>query len=60
MPGALLSCWTAWNEPNVERITHHLARAVVDDVKWNDPRDSFVGIDELGTAVRRLRASKPD
>jgi hypothetical protein len=60
MPDALLSYWTAWNEPDVERITHHLARAVVDDVEWNDPRDSFVGIDELETAVRRLRTTKPD
>jgi hypothetical protein len=60
MPEALLSYWTAWNEPDVERITHHLARAVVDDIEWNDPRYSFVGIDELETAVRRLRTSKPD
>jgi hypothetical protein len=33
---------------------------VVDDVEWNDPRDSFVGIDELEAAVRRFRTSKPD
>ena len=30
------------------------------DVEWNDPRDSFVGIDELEAAVRRLRTTKPD
>ncbi|HEX6659391.1 MAG TPA: hypothetical protein VF065_14980, partial [Ilumatobacter sp.] len=29
------------------------------DVEWNDPRDSFVGIDELEQAIRRLRTSKP-
>jgi hypothetical protein len=34
--------------------------AVVEDVEWNDPRDSFVGIDELERAIRRLRTSKPD
>ena len=34
--------------------------AVTADVEWNDPRDSFVGIDELEQAMRRLRTSKPD
>jgi hypothetical protein len=29
-------------------------------VEWNDPLDSFVGIDELERAIRRLRSSKPD
>ena len=38
----------------------HLDSAVTTDVEWNDPRDSFVGIDELESAVRRLRTSKPD
>ncbi len=55
-----MSSRTAWNEPDVERIAQHLVRAVVADVEWNDPRDSFVGIDELEQAVRRLRTSKPD
>jgi hypothetical protein len=44
----------------VERIRSHLGIAVTDDVEWNDPRDSFVGIDELEQAIRRLRTSKPD
>ena len=35
-------------------------RAVTTEVEWNDPRDSFVGIDELERAIRRLRTSKPD
>ena len=60
MPDALVAYWTAWNEPDLERIGQHLARAVTDDVAWNDPRDSFVGIAELESAVRRLRSSKPD
>lgn len=60
MPESLQSYWTAWNEPDTERIRAHLSRAVVPDVEWNDPRDSFVGVDELEAAVRRLRTSKPD
>ena len=60
MPAALVSYWTAWNEPALEQIRRHLAAAVAEDVEWNDPRDSFVGIDELEAAIRRLRTSKPD
>jgi hypothetical protein len=60
MPDALESYWTAWNEPDLERVRGHLASAVTDDVEWNDPRDSFVGIAELEAAIRRLRTSKPD
>jgi hypothetical protein len=60
MSDALAAYWTAWNEPELDRIVQHLAVAVTGDVEWNDPRDSFVGIAELEAAVRRLRASKPD
>jgi hypothetical protein len=60
MPDALVSYWTAWNEPDLERVGGHLAGAVTDDVEWNDPRDSFAGIAELEAAIRRLRTSKPD
>lgn len=60
MPDALVSYWTAWNESDLARIREHLDRAVTDGVEWNDPRDSFVGIDELEAAIRRLRTNKPD
>ena len=60
MPDALVAYWTAWNECDLERIRSHLVVAVTDDVEWNDPRDSFVGIDELEQAIRRLRTSKPE
>jgi hypothetical protein len=60
MPDALVAYWTAWNEPVLEQIRPHLLSAVTSDVEWNDPRDSFVGIDELEQAMRRLRTSKPD
>jgi SnoaL-like domain len=60
MPDALVAYWTAWNEPVLDQIRPRLLGAVTPDVEWNDPRDSFVGIDELEQAVRRLRTSKPD
>ncbi len=60
MPDPLVAYWTAWNEPDLDRIRPHLLRAVTDDVEWNDPRDSFVGRDELEAAMRRLRTTKPD
>ncbi len=60
MPDVLVAYWAAWNEPELERIRPHLVDAVTEDVDWNDPRDSFVGITELEAAVRRLRSSKPD
>lgn len=59
MPDPLVSYWTAWNETDLERLPQHLAVAVTDDVDWNDPRDSFVGVDELEAAIRKLRTSKP-
>jgi CubicO group peptidase (beta-lactamase class C family) len=60
MPDALVAYWTAWNERDLDRVREHLARAVTEDVAWDDPRDSFVGRDELEAAVRRLRTSKPE
>ena len=60
MPDPLVAYWTAWNEPDLTRSRSHLAVAVTDDVEWNDPRDSFVGIDELEAAVHRLRTDKPE
>ena len=60
MPEPLVSYWTAWNEHDLVAVRTHLELAVTDDVEWNDPRDSFVGIDELEQAVRRLRTSKPE
>jgi len=60
MPDALVAYWTAWNEPDLELIRGHLVGAVTDSVEWNDPRDSFDGIDALERAIRDLRTSKPD
>ncbi len=60
MPAALMAYWTAWNETDLDRVRTHLVSAVAADVEWNDPRDSFVGIDELEAAVHRLRTSKPN
>lgn len=60
MPDALVAYWTAWNESDLDLVPHHLASAVTDDVEWNDPRDSFVGIEALEAAIRRLRSSKPE
>ena len=60
MPRPLVAYWTAWNEPFLDRVREHLESAVTPDVQWNDPRDSFVGIDELEAAVRRLRGAKPE
>ena len=60
MPAALVAYWTAWNEPVLARVPSHLVEAVTDDVEWNDPRDSFVGIVELEAAIRRLRTGKPE
>ena len=60
MPASLVAYWTAWNETDLERVAGHLIEAVTADVEWNDPRDSFVGRDELDAAVRRLRTGKPD
>lgn len=59
MPEPLVSYWTAWNETDLEFVPQYLARAVTEDVEWNDPRDTFVGIRELEAAIRRLRTSKP-
>lgn len=60
MPSELVAYWTAWNEPELNQVRSHLEVAVTTDVEWNDPRDSFVGINELEDAVRRLRTSKPE
>lgn len=60
MPAALVAYWTAWNESDLDLVRGHLDLAVTAEVEWNDPRDSFVGIDELEAAVRRLRTSKPE
>ncbi len=60
MPDALVAYWTAWNETDLMRLPAHLAGSVAEDVEWNDPRDSFTGIDELERAIRSLRQSKPD
>ena len=59
MPAALVAYWTAWNEIDLGRIRRHLAEAVTVDVEWNDPRDSFVGIDHLEAAIRAFRSGKP-
>ena len=59
MSGALVAFWTAWNENDLDEVRRHLEVAVTENVEWNDPRDSFVGIDELELAVRKLRSSKP-
>ena len=60
MPEPLVSYWTAWNEMDLALVSQYLARAVTEDVEWNDPRDSFVGILKLEAAIRSLRTSKPD
>lgn len=60
MPEALIAYWTAWNESDLDRVAKLLPAAVTGDVEWNDPRDSFVGRDELQAAIGRLRTSKPD
>lgn len=60
MPRSLVAYWTAWNEADLDRIGPHLADAVTVDVEWNDPRDSFTGVDHLKAAIRTLRSSKPD
>ena len=59
MPEPLVSYWAAWNEMNLDLVPRHLALAVTEDVEWNDPRDSFVGIREVEGAIRSLRTSKP-
>jgi hypothetical protein len=60
MPEALIAYWTAWNTRDLDRVRGLLVQAVTDDVVWNDPRDSFIGIEELERAIHRLRTSKPD
>ena len=60
MPDRLVAYWTAWNEPDLTCTRGLLVAAVTDDVEWNDPRDSFVGINELLAAVHRLRTDKPE
>jgi hypothetical protein len=59
MPHALVAYWSAWNEPDLDRVPGLLTRAVTADVVWNDPRDSFIGIRSLEAAIRRLRIDRP-
>lgn len=59
MPEPLVFYWTAWNEMDLDLLPRHLPRAVTERVEWNDPRESFVGVTELESAIRSLRASKP-
>lgn len=59
MPEPLVRYWTAWNEPDLDRLGDHLKEAVTDDIVWNDPRDSFQGIDALEANMRALKTSKP-
>ena len=47
MPDPLIRYWTAWNESDLDRLAGHLHHAVTRDVVWNDPRDSFQGLDAL-------------
>ena len=59
MPDPLVAYWTAWNEHDAGLVREHLDRAVDVDVVWNDPRDSFTGIEQLEAAILRLHESKP-
>ena len=47
----MVAYWTAWNEPDCAQIRRHLVAAVIEDVEWNDPRDSFVGITDHNVAL---------
>ncbi len=60
MPAALQLYWTAWNATDVGDVPGLLIRAVTIDVEWNDPRDSFRGIEEVEAAIVRLRTGKPE
>lgn len=60
MPAPLVAYWQAWNADDLGTVSGLLASAVTDDVVWNDPRDSFVGRDELLAAITRLRTDKPE
>jgi hypothetical protein len=60
MPDALVAYWMAWNTHDLDQVRGLLDAAVLAEVVWNDPRDSFVGIDELEAAIHRLRSAKPD
>jgi hypothetical protein len=59
MPDSLVRYWTAWNESDLDRLEDHLRHAVTPNVVWNDPRDSFQGIDALAANMRALKSSKP-
>lgn len=59
MPQPLVSYWTAWNESDLDLVPQHLARAVTEDVEWNDPRDSFHGKLDLEAGIRRFRMTRP-
>ncbi len=60
MPPPLVEYWRAWNERDLSAVRVHLESAVTDNVEWNDPRDSFLGINALESAVLRLRTTKPE
>ena len=59
MPGELAAYWTAWNENDLDLILTHLNGAVAEDVEWNDPNDSFTGIEQLEALMRQVRSTKP-
>ncbi len=60
MPAELVSYWAAWNENDEAKVRQHLHEAVTSDIEWNDPRDSFTGIDALAAAIHELRSTKPE
>lgn len=60
MPSALVTYWTMWNLAEVDGVRALIDACVIEDVEWCDPRDSFVGRDELELCVRRLKEPKPD
>ena len=59
-PTALRHYWAMWNEPDVERVRHHLDQAVTPGVEWTDPMHAHVGRDALEENVRTLRTDKPE
>ena len=59
MPDCLVSYWQAWNETDLAKVPSHLALAVTHEVEWNDPNDSFVGVDALIEAINVFRTKRP-
>ena len=60
MPPALTSYWDMWNELDVDRVRHHLDRAVAPDFVFSDPVHLHRGRDALEANVRTLRTDKPE